>query len=327
MIQVNKKLVGLLIVIIVIASLIAYNEYNVSQELTGTIKVSGAFALYPLMVTWAQAYMKLHPKVTVEVSAGGAGKGMADALGGLVDIGMISRDITQQEVQQGAFYVAVTEGAVVATISDGNPVLNIILTEGVTKQMLYDIFIAGNITTWGQVVGNPNVTLPIHVYTRSDAAGSSDTWAKFLGMKGQGDIKGTGVYGDPGLVQAIQNDPLAIGYNNLAYAYDNSTGLQVSGIRVAPIDFNRNGQLDPNENFYGNKTVLVQAIHDGSYPAPPAVKYYLVTKNQFTGVTKDFVKWILTDGQSYVPASGYVALSSDVLSAQLAKLEQQATTT
>ena len=50
----NKKFLGLIVVIIVVASLIAYNEYNVSQELTGTIKVSGAFALYPLMVIWAQ---------------------------------------------------------------------------------------------------------------------------------------------------------------------------------------------------------------------------------------------------------------------------------
>ena len=317
----NKKLVGLLIVIIVVASLVAYNEYNVSQELTGTIKVSGAFALYPLMVIWAQEYMKLHPKVNIEVSAGGAGKGMSDALSGLVDIGMISRNITQQEVDQGAFYVAVTEGAVVATISDGNPVLNILLQQGLTKHMFYNIFVAQNVTTWGQAIGNPNVTLPIHVYTRSDAAGSADTWAKFLGKKGQGDLKGTGVYGDPGLVQAIQNDPLGIGYNNMAYAYDNSTGQQVSGIKVVPIDFNKNGLIDPSENFYGNKTMLVQAIQAGNYPSPPAVKYYLVTKNSFTGVVKEFVKWILTDGQSYVPAAGYVPLTNDVISAQMSKLQ------
>jgi phosphate transport system substrate-binding protein len=317
----NKKILGLLVVIIVVASLIGYNEYLVSQELTGTIKISGAFALYPLMVIWAQAYMKLHPKVIIQVSAGGAGKGMSDALSGLVDIGMISRNITQQEVQEGAFYVAVCEGAVVATINDANPVLSNILAKGMTKHMLYDIFVAGNVTTWGQVVGNPQLVLPIHVYTRSDAAGSSDTWAKFLGMKGQSDLKGTGVYGDPGLVQAIQSDPLGIGYNNLAYAYDNSTGLQVSGIRVVPIDFKKNGQINPLQNFYDNKTTLVHAIHDGRYPMPPATLYYLVTKGQFTGVTLDFVKWILTDGQSYVPTAGYVSLTGDALTAQLAKLQ------
>jgi len=314
----NRKLIGLVVVVIVVASLIGYNEYLVSQELSGTIKVSGAFALYPLMVIWGQEYMKLHPKVVIEVSAGGAGKGMSDALSGLVDIGMVSRNITQQEVQEGAFYVAVCEGAVVATISDANPVLSVILTRGVTKQMFYDVFVAGNVTTWGEVVGDPNVTLPIHVYTRSDAAGSADTWAKFLGKKGQSDIKGVGVYGDPGLIQAVQSDPLGIGYNNLAYAYDNGTGLQVSRVRVVPIDFKNNGQVG---DFYQNKTALIQAIQDGSYPMPPSTLYYLVTKNMFTGVSMEFVKWILTDGQSYVPTAGYVALTGNVLSAQLAKLQ------
>ena len=133
-------------------------------------------------------------------------------------------------------------------------------------------------------------------------------------------MKGVGVYGDPGLVQAIQSDPLGIGYNNLAYAYDNATGLQVSGIRVIPIDFNKTGQITPSEDFYGSKASLVQAIQAGKYPSPPAVKYYLVTKNAFTGIVKEFVKWILTDGQSYVPAAGYVPLTSDVISAQLSKL-------
>ena len=317
----NKKLAILLIVIVIVASLIAYNEYNVSQELGGTIKVSGAFALYPLMVTWAQEYQKLHPKVKVEVSAGGAGKGMADALSGLVDLGMVSREVHLEEISQGAVFVAVTEDAVVATISDGNPVLNDILAAGITKQMFYNIFVAGNVTTWGQVVGRPDVLLPIHVYTRSDAAGAADVWALFLGKKGQADLKGIGVYGDPGIVQAVKTDPLGVGYNNIGYAYDANTTQQVAGIRVVPVDVNHNGQIDPSENFYGNKTAIVQAIGEGHYPSPPARKLYLVTKNKFTGVTKEFVKWILTDGQSFVPAAGYVPLTSDTISDQLAKLQ------
>jgi phosphate transport system substrate-binding protein len=317
----NKKLVGILIVVVVIASLIAYNEYNVSQEFSGTIKVSGAFALYPLMVTWAQEYEKLHPKVKIEVSAGGAGKGMADALSGLVDLGMVSREIKPEEVAQGAVYVAVTEDAVVCTISASNPVLNDILAKGVTKQMFYDIFIAGNVTTWGQVVGRPDVSDPIHLYTRSDAAGAADVWAIYLGKKGQADLKGIGVYGDPGIVEALKTDPDGIGYNNIGYAYDANTTQQVTGIRVVPIDVNGNGQLDTNESFYATKTQIVQAIGQGQYPSPPARKLYLVTKNKFTGVTKEFVKWILTDGQGFVSPAGYVPLASDIINAQIAKLQ------
>jgi phosphate transport system substrate-binding protein len=45
------------------------------------------------------------------------------------------------------------------------------------------------------------VTDPIHVYTRSDAAGAPDVWAKHLGKK-QENLLGIGVFGDPGLAAA-----------------------------------------------------------------------------------------------------------------------------
>ena len=85
------------------------------------------------------------------------------------------------------------------------------------------IFITGEITTWGQVVGRPEVTDPIHVFTRSDACGAADTWAEYLG-KAQEDLLGIAVYGDPGLLDAVIKDPLGIGFNNLNYAFDMETG-------------------------------------------------------------------------------------------------------
>ena len=315
----NKKLL-VLAAMIIIPSIVAYNYLSPAAELEGTIKVSGAFALYPLMVKWAEEYQKLHPNVKIEVSAGGAGKGMTDALGGLVDIGMVSRDIYSEELEKGAFYVTVTKDAVVATINADNPVLNDILTKGLTKQVFYDIFIAGNVTTWGQVVGKPDVTDEIHVYTRSDSCGAADNWAKYLGKK-QEDLRGVGVYGDPGVIEAVKQDRLGIVYSNLAFTYDNDTKSQVQGISVVPIDVNANDRIDPDEDFYGSKDQLVQAIRQELYPTPPARAENLVTKGRFTGITKEFVKWILTDGQKYVEQSGYVPLPEEVINEQLAKLE------
>lgn len=317
----NKKLLAFAVLCVILIAFVGYNEWVVSQELSGTVRVSGAFALYPLMVIWAQEFQKLHPGVRIEVSAGGAGKGMTDALAGLVDIGMISREISSTEVAKGAFYVEVAQGAVVATISSNNPVLSEILKDGVTKKELYNVFVAANVTSWEQLVGHAGTGQNlIHVYTRSDAAGAADTWARYLGAKGQGDLKGIGVYGDPGILEAVKSDPLGIGYNNLAFAYDNSTGQQISGINVVPVDMNGNGQLDPQENFYSSRATLIQAVQQGEYLTPPQ-NLYLVTKGAFTGVTKEFVKWILTDGQSYVGESGYVPLSSDTINTQMTKLQ------
>jgi len=269
---------------------------------------------------WAEEFEKTHPDVEIEVSAGGAGKGMADALSGAVDIGMVSRAIYPEEIEKGAFYVGVTEDAVVATISSDNPVLNDLLARGITKQAFYNIFVAGNVTTWGQVVGRSEIADEIHVYTRSDACGAAETWANYLGKRQQ-DLLGVGVYGDPGLVEAVRKDRFGIGFNNIGYAYDAKTKSQVEGIRVVPIDIDENGRIDPEEDFYRDKNSIVRAIGQGSYPHPPARMLYLVTRDKFTGVTKEFVKWILTDGQAHVDEVGYVPLAPDVIEQQLRKLE------
>ena len=60
-------------------------------------------------------YSKLHPNVTFDVQAGGAGKGMTDMLTGVADIAMLSRDARQEELDQGSF---ATETINVYTRSD-----------------------------------------------------------------------------------------------------------------------------------------------------------------------------------------------------------------
>ena len=52
---------------------------------------------------------------------GGAGKGITDALSGLVDIGLASRDIDPAEVKKGAYTIYVTKDAVVPTFNTGKP--------------------------------------------------------------------------------------------------------------------------------------------------------------------------------------------------------------
>jgi phosphate transport system substrate-binding protein len=284
----------------------------------GTISVSGAFALYPMMTRWAEEYQAIHPDVKFDISAGGAGKGMADALAGAVDIGMVSREISPQEQSKGAFWVAVAKDAVFATVNQQNPVIPDLVSRGVTREIFAGIYIRGDIQTWGQVAGQPEVLDPIHVYTRSDAAGAPETWAKYLGGK-QEDLLGIGVFGDPGLADAVARDPLGIGYNNLNYAYDAASGQAVAGITVLPLDINEDGSVDPDEAL-ATKTAALEAIASGRYPSPPARLLNLVTQGQPAGLVLDFIQWILGDGQGYVLEVGYIPLTADQLAAEQAKL-------
>jgi phosphate transport system substrate-binding protein len=288
-----------------------------------TIKVSGAYALYPLMNVWAQEYQKQHPDVKIEVSGGGAGKGMADAIAGVVDIGMVSRDIRPEETDKGAFSVSVAKDAVVCTVNAGNPVVDTLKTRGVTREEFERIFITRKITTWGELVGDPAVKDTIKVYTRADSCGAAETWAKFLGDYGQEDLTNAadaGIMYDPDLAGAVKNDEFGIGYNNINFAYDFHSSKPIEGINACPIDVNANGKIDPEENFYGDQKQLLKAIVDGVYPSPPARDLHLVTKGEFKGPAKDFVKWILTDGQKLVAESGYIPLPQNKLEAEIEKI-------
>jgi phosphate transport system substrate-binding protein len=314
-----KKVLAFSLAVVVVAGLALCGAGCGQKAVSGTITVSGAWALYPMAVKWAEEFQKTHPEIKIDVAAGGAGKGMADCLAGAVDIGMISREITPEEESKGAWWVPVTIDAVIPTVSADNPLLQDLLARGATQKSLAGVWVDASVKTWGQVLGTSDAR-EIHVYTRSDACGAAETWAKYLGVK-QEDLVGVGVYGDPGLAEAVRQDALGIGYNNVNFAFDAKTLTPAAGIAVLPLDLNENGAVDSDESFYGTRDALVAAIATGKYPSPPARDLYFAFLGKPTSpAVLEFVRWVLTDGQRYVPETGYVNLTDEKLAAALAKL-------
>ncbi len=311
-----------LFVLLVLMSLVlsacggSSNSIGEDGKLSGTITISGAFALYPMMTRWAEEFQKIHPDVQFDISAGGAGKGMTDAVSGAVDIGMVSREVKPEEEAQGAYGIAVTKDAVFPVANADNPVAAELLAKGISQETFIKIYITGEIKTWGEVVGRPEITDEIHVYTRSDAAGAPEMWAKFTGDKKQEDLLGIGVNADPGLLEAVIKDPLGIGYNNLGYAFELASGKPVAGALIIPIDLNNDGKADDDERIE-TMPEAIQAVATGKYPSPPARPLNLVTKGKPTGVLQVFIYWILTDGQAFVGEAGYVQLTPEQLAESL----------
>lgn len=288
---------------------------DTGDEVT-TIYVSGAFALFPMMAKWAEEYQKINPNVRFDVQGGGAGKGMTDVLSNAVDIAMVSRETRPEEEAQGAFPVPVTIDAVVGTFNANNPYREQILATGITPEKAAAIWISAEITTWGQLLGTDS-TETINVYTRSDASGAGEMWAKFSGGTAQEDLIGTAVNADPGLAEAVRQDPLGVGYNNIGFTYDLATGALNEGLQVIPIDLNGNGQIDPDEDFYEERDDLTAAIAAQIYPYPPARPLYLVTKGEPSPLIRDFYRWVLTEGQAFVADAGYINLPEAQIQAAL----------
>lgn len=298
--------VGVIAAAITLLATVALRPTPSLAGLKGSIKISGAWALYPMVVRWAEVFEKQNPGVRIDVSAGGAGKGATDALAGVVDIGMVSRDIHPDEVRKGGFWVPVVKDAVFPAVNSNNPVIGELRKRGIKQDTFEAIWITGKVTTWGQVVRTKNRSR-VHVYTRSDACGAAETWAQYLGKR-QDDLKGVGVYGDPGLAQAVIKDPLGIGFNNLNFAYDSRSERPLRGLFIVPIDVNGNGKVDKNEDFYDTKDEALAAVGDGRYPSPPARDLNFLSKGKPRGVTQAFIRWALTDGQKYAKEAGYIPL-------------------
>lgn len=321
----NAKIFRTLVVLVLASAILKGcgprgSQDHAGDSLKGNISISGAFALYPMTLKWAEEFMKENPGVRIDISAGGAGKGMTDALSGMVDLGMFSREITQAEIDKGAWYIAVTKDAVLPTISSKNPVLEELLKKGFTYEIFQEIFLTTNPHTWGEFLQLPDHTR-INVFTRSDACGAAEMWGAYLGKNQEG-LQGVGVFGDPGIADAVRNDKSGIGYNNVIYAYDMKSRLKYPGLEIIPIDLNGNRIIDEDENFYQTLDDIMAAIQSGKYPSPPARDLYFVANGQpERPVVIAFLQWILENGQQYVHEAGYVELSDEKIGIELAKLQ------
>ncbi len=316
--MVGKKLFSFFLFLVIIIS----TGCKQSQSNSKQINFSGAFALYPLNLKWSDEYKKAHPNIVFNIQPGGAGKGLTDALSGNADVGMFSREISDNELNKGVWYIALAKDAVFPVVNSNNLYIDSLKIHGLTKDALKNIFIENKSSAWEDILQiKNNKQTKIDVYTRSDASGAAESWAAFFNMR-QDNLKGIGMMGDPGIADAVKKDVKGIGFNNTQYIFDIETGNKIAGIDILPLDVNNNGKIDSAENFYTNLSSVETAVLNGNYPSPPVRDLYFICKQKPTNQTiLDYFKWVLTDGQQYVKDAGYILLPADVIQQQLQKLQ------
>jgi phosphate transport system substrate-binding protein len=217
--------------------------------------------------------------------------------------------------------IKVAKDAVLPTVNAMNPELDLLVRKGITPGQLIDIFVRGTITRWNQVTGSESAK-KIAVYTRSDLCGAGAVWAEFLGTN-QGNLAGTGVYGDAGMTQAIKADAGSIGYDNLRYIFDNVSGNPYPKIVAVPIDFNSNRIIDPEEASLSSLESVKKSINSGTIPPPLSRDlYFIVNKKSCPPPALDFLYWTLTEGLSDIEASGYLSLPAEEYATQTLKLQE-----
>jgi len=111
--------------------------------LSGVIKVGGSTSVEPLMQQMREAYIALNPGVEIEISGGGSGTGINEATEGILDIGMSSRELRDNE-KEALTDIPIALDGVAVIVNASNPLT------GLSLDQVREIFV-GEITRWSQV--------------------------------------------------------------------------------------------------------------------------------------------------------------------------------
>ena len=253
-------------------------------QATEQIRVAGSTTVLPIVAEAAKHYRKLHPGLSLTVSGGGSGVGVASVGQGLAEIGMVSRELTNNEkkrLQGKVRQVAVARDAVAVAVSRS------IYEAGVRQLSIAQIaaIYRGEINNWKQLGGPDRRIL---VIDKETSRGTRHVFAKLvLGSERARAAGASIITGSNNEEQAvIANSDKAIGMLSHAWLND--------AVRAVAV-----GEAD--------KAVLptLETVADGSYPIQRKLNLLLPESG---GKASDrFIDFLLSSqGQQLVQQVGYL---------------------
>ncbi|MBW7884446.1 MAG: phosphate ABC transporter substrate-binding protein [Caldilineaceae bacterium] len=260
------------------------------------IQNKGSDTLVNLALAWAERYREIRPDVSIAVTGGGSGTGIAALINGTVDIANASRQMKTSEIEDAQandvhpveHIVAIDALAIV--VNQENPV------ERLTVDQLADMF-AGRITNWKEVGGRD---APIILVSRETNSGTHVYFLEEVVRKGKKENKDIFapqtllMPSSVGITSEVQRNPNAIGYDGLGYVDPAHEKL----IAVA---------VDASAPYV---LPSVASGSDGSYPISRPL--YMYTTGAQDPTILEYVDWIRgPEGQAIVAELGFVPLSQE----------------
>lgn len=323
--------------------------------LTGAIyaatNINAAGATFPAAIytKWFDEFHKAHSDVQVNYQAIGSGGGIRQLTEGTVDFGASDMPMTDEAISKmkvHPLHFPTVLGGIVLTYN----------LEGVSKDlrftgpMLADIFL-GKITKWNApeiAKANPGVKLPssdITVVHRSDGSGTnfvftdylsnvSSEWKSSVGAGASVNWKvGLGAKGNEGIAGQVKQTPGSIGYvelfyaikNNMPYGYvENKNGKFLKADLKSVTAAAAGAAKAMPEDF---RVSIVNAPGADAYPISTFTYLLIPEKIQDPAKKKaivDFLRWMLTTGQTYAAGLDYAPLPKEVVAKeekQIAKIQ------
>jgi phosphate transport system substrate-binding protein len=261
-----------------------------------SIQDIGSDTMVNLAQAWAEAYAKVEPTLSIEVSGGGSGVGAAALINGTADIANCSRSLKPEEIQKAKAsgknpkqFVVGYDGLAVYVYKD-NPLDQISVGE------LSEIYReGGKFDKWSQV-GVTNIPgAKSDEIIRVSRQNNSGTYQYFrehvLGKNADYKSGSLDMNGSKEVIELIAKTPGAIGYSGLGYA--------TPAVKILKISKEKGGTaIMPS----------IATVHDKSYPI--ARPMFMYTPGEPTPQIKKYLDWIMSPaGQKLVEETGYVPLA------------------
>jgi len=265
-----------------------------------TISIKGSDTMVNLAQKWAEVYMQQNPNVSIQVTGGGSGTGIAALLNGTTDLANASREMKESELetakQKGVtpiVYNVALDGIALIVHLDNK-------IDNLTVKQLSNIF-GGKITNWKQLGG---ADMDITLYGRENSSGTYEFFKEHvLGKNESGRqvdyspatqvLQGTAALGE-----AVARDVKGIGYGGVGYFAERND------VKILHIKKDKDSPaITPSENGKVN----YEAIWNGNYSISRYL--YCFTNREATGELKNYIDFILSpEGQKLVESMEYIPL-------------------
>jgi phosphate transport system substrate-binding protein len=252
-----------------------------------TIKISGSTTVLPIIQKAADQYMATHPGADIQIAGGGSGVGIQAIGAKTVDIGMTSREVTKDEMAKYPNFVITTvaKDGIAIIVNPANEI------QYITLDQVKGIYL-GSITKWTQITGAnvPGTNNQIVIIGRDSASGTRTYFDETVLLKATPLKTMLEKNSNGAVLQTVAQTPGSIGYVSI--------GFVSKDVKVLPIWYNSQKIVSPT----------VDNVKTRTYPISRDL--YVITNGQPSGLTADFISYILSpDGQKIVADEGYVTLS------------------
>jgi len=312
-----------------------------------TVMLNGAGASfpYPIYSKWFSDYNKAHPDVEINYQSIGSGGGIHQLLSGTVDFGASDAPMTDEQLGQAKIKILHFPTVLGAVVPSYN-IPGVSQELDFTPEALVGIYL-GRITKWNDpeiAKSNKGVKLPaqdIVVMHRSEASGTSYVWTDYLSkVSAEWQSKvgrntsvnwpvGLGGKGNEGVTGLVKQTPGAIGYVELLYAIQNqisygrvrnSAGVFVkadlASVTAAAAAYSKNMPAD-------FRISITNAPGKAAYPICSFTYLLIPTKiadANKTQIIKNFLTWMLAEGQKAAEPLSYARLPKEVVAKELKQI-------